>query len=112
MTLYYVLFCVYAVLLGATNTAYANFRGSSANAKNFLGAVTGLGFLAIIIVAICNFFIMPWWAAVLLILGYILIVPALSAWLNRIPFFGILASIPTIIVGIILIANLYYLIKS
>lgn len=108
MALYYVFFFINALLLGTTNMTYANFNGSSISVKQFLGFVSGFGFLVMIGILIGNFFIMPWWVALLLIAASLTLIPALSTFLSRIPYVGIVTSFLAIPMTILLIATMVY----
>lgn len=106
MATYYLLLGVFALLHGSACIAYSNFKGSSRNAKNFLSYVAGVGFVFMIIVLICNFFLMPWYIALALIFAECVIIPVMGMWLNHIPLFGPVSAILAIPVSVLLFREL------
>jgi hypothetical protein len=108
--MYYILYLLFVLFQGATNGAYATFKGSSQRVYSFLGTVTAIGSIAFIASSVIHFFIIKWWIALILITCTLLIVPSLSIRFGRKLFFIVASPFLAIIFGgTFLIYQLYLL---
>lgn len=112
MTAYYVIYGLFVLFQSTTLGAYATFRGASKKAYQYLGIVSGIGALAFIVFSILHFFIIPWWAALLLIIGTLIFAPTIGMKLGRIPFAGLISSVLAIIFTWLFFAHATYYLHS
>lgn len=100
MTWYYILYCLFALLLGMTIAVSATFRGSSLGAYKRLQLIIGIGVLAFLLFSVCHFFVIGWGMALVLIVGTLLIAPFIGMKLSRTFFACVIAPYLTIIAAI------------
>lgn len=105
-------FCLFALCAGITTMANSTFRGSSRTVKNFLAGVGFSGLIVGLAVLLINFFIMPWWQAVLVIIGYAVLLGPICVRLNKIPYLGLITPFLTIIFGALMVSHLYNILGS
>ena len=109
MAMYYILYLLFVLFQGATNGAFAQFRGASQKAYNFLATVSAIGTIDFIVCSILHFFIIEWWVALILIIGTLLLIPTIGMRLGRKLLFIIVSPYLAIIFGIIFLAYQLYL---
>ena len=112
MAIYYVLYFLFVLFQGATNGAYAQFRGSSQKAYNFLSEATCVGTVAFVICSILHFFIIKWWVALILIIGTLIVIPILSMRLGKKLFFIMASPYLAMFFGMVFFGYQIYLLTN
>lgn len=112
LRVYFIIYVLFVIFISTTNGAYATFRGASKGIYNFLGSVTALGLILLLIAFVCHFFIITWWKALLIIIGTLVFAPAIGMRLGKIPFLGFFTAILGIITAFPLVIILIGLLNK